>query len=600
MNIRNVAFGLAIFASFLFATQRVMVMEDFTATWCPYCPGAARGAEELKFRAFDSVVVIAYHSSSSDPFYTAAAASRMSYYGVTGYPTMRLDGGNSVVGGLHTGTMYPTYRQIFDRRKLEASPFDISLSVDYDSTTRNGVLTIVVRNTSTSAISGQLHTVLTESHIYYPWQGMDSLHDVERLMLPDAAGEAITVNPGDSVVRTRNFTIQPGWVAKNCEFIVFVQNNATRWIYQGAQGGVIPEPKLEFVGYQPVFPVPGDSFNLTVGLRNIGSAVANGASAVLATDDPYLTVLNGNTTFGSILRGGDGYANSPLLLAVSSSCPDPHLATLRMVVTTTDMRVDTVTFPLNITTRAGFADNMEQGEGGWTHGGIRDYWHRSNYRSASPSYSWYCGVEGNHQYTNENDARLMTPFFTLGDSSWVRFQHYYDTEADFDFCVVEINNGSPFWWPLGMWSGSSNGWQQEELDLSPFQNQTVRLRFRFISDYNVTGEGWYVDDFECGAAVGIGEHAEQRRRILPVAVVPSPVRNRAEVRFVLPLGVKGQAAVYDATGMLVRKLGDNLAGSGSVIWHLTDRAGKKVSSGGYFIRLSYGNTSVRVPVVVTR
>ncbi|MGQ9678510.1 MAG: Omp28-related outer membrane protein [bacterium] len=598
MKIKVVLLGLAFFATLLFATQRVMVMEDFTATWCTYCPGAARGAEELKFRAFDSVVVIAYHSSSSDPFYTPTAASRMSYYGVTGYPTMRLDGGASVVGGMHNGTMYPTYRQFFDGRKVEASPFDISLSVTYDSVTRNGVLTIVVRNTSTSAISGQLHTVLTESHIYYPWQGMDSLYDVERLMLPNASGEAITVNPGDSLVRTRNFTIQSSWVAKNCEFVVFVQNNTTKWMYQGASVGVIPEPELEFVGYQPVFPAPGDSFNLTVGLRNLGSAATSGASAVLSTDDPYLTILNSTTSFGAIGRGEDGYGSNPFKLQVSSTCPEPHLATMRMVVTSNDMAIDTVTFPLNITTSAGFADNMEQGEGGWTHGGIRDYWHRSNYRSSSPSYSWYCGVEGSHQYTNENDARLVTPFFTLGDSSWLRFKHYYETEADYDFCIVELNNGSPFWWQLGIWSGSSNGWRQEELDLSSFQNQTVRLRFRFISDYNVVGEGWYIDDFECGTTVGV---TEQKGVMLPAAVVvQSPVRNRAEVRFLLPLGAEGQAAVYDATGTLVRMLGENLAGSGSVIWNLTDRAGKRVSSGSYFIRLSYGNERLTIPLVVTR
>ncbi len=590
--------GLFFLSGAVMAAQRVMVMEDFTATWCTYCPGAARGAEELKFRAFDSVVVIAYHSSTSDPFYTAEAASRLSYYGVTGYPTMELDGGQAVVGGLHYGTMYPTYRQFFDIRKLEPSPLDIGLSVNYDSVARSGVLTIVVRNTSSSAVSGQLHTVLTESHIYYPWQGMDSLHDVERLMLPDAGGEAITVNPGDSVVRTRNFTVNSGWVARNCEFVVFIQNNTTRWMYQGASIGVMPEPELKFVGYQPVLPVPGENFNLTVGLRNIGSAALSGASAVLSTDDPYLTVVQATSSFGQINRGEDGYCNTPFQLQVSGSCPDPHQATLRLVITTSDMVVDTVTFPLNITTSPGFADDMEHGIGDWTHSGTRDNWHLSDYRASSPSYSWYCGVESNHQYTNENDARLVTPFFTLGDSAWVRFNHYYDTEADFDFCVLEINNGSPFWVPLGMWSGSSNGWQQEAFDLSPFRNQTVRLRFRFISDYNVTGEGWYVDEFECGTRVGVAEQGVQR--VLPVLTVSSPVRTRAAVRFVLPAGVKADARVYDISGKLMRQLGDNLTGSGSVVWNLTDATGKKVSAGGYFIRLSYNNTTVCVPVVVVR
>ncbi len=590
--------GLVLAFSAALATQRVMVMEDFTATWCTYCPGAARGAEELKFRAFDSVVVIAYHSSTSDPFYTAEAASRASYYGVTGYPTMRLDGGQAVVGGLHYGTMYPTYRQFFDTRKLEPSPLDIGLTVTYDSATRSGVLTIVVRNRSSSAVSGQLHTVLTESHIYYPWQGMDSLHDVERLMLPDAGGEAITVNPGDSVVRTRSFTINASWVARNCEFVVFVQNNTTKWMYQGASIGVIAEPELEFVGYQPVLPLPGQSFNLTVGVRNIGSTALSGASAELTTDDPYLTVVQGTSSFGQINRGADGYCNTPFQLQVSSSCPDPHRATLRLVIASADIGTDTMTFPLNITTIPGFADDMEHGIGGWTHSGTRDNWHLSTYRASSPSYAWYCGVESNHQYTNENDARLMTPFFTLGDSAWVRFNHYYGTEADFDFCILEINNGSLFWVPLGMWSGSSNGWQQEAIDLSPFRNQTVRLRFRFISDYNVTGEGWYVDDLECGARVGVAE--PQVNQVLPVVLVSSPVRTRAQVRFVLPAGVKAEARVYDITGKMVWQLGENLSGTGTVVWNLTDQRGKKVSSGGYFIQLSYRNSTVSVPIVVAR
>jgi len=230
------------------ASQRVMVIEDVTATWCTYCPGAARGADELKFRAFDSVVVVGYHSSSSDPYYNASAATRMSYYGVSGYPTVVLDGSNSIVGGLHTGTMYPTYRQYFDYRMTISSPLEIELAVAYDSVSRNGDLSMVVRNTSSSAVSGQLQVALVESHIYYPWQGMDSLQDVERTMLPDASGEAITVPAGDSVVRSRSFNVSSSWVARNCEFVVFVQNNSTKEMFQGANAAVMPEPALEFVG----------------------------------------------------------------------------------------------------------------------------------------------------------------------------------------------------------------------------------------------------------------------------------------------------------------------------------------------------------------
>lgn len=580
------------------ASHRVMVMEDFTATWCTYCPGAARGADELKFRAFDSVAVIAYHSSSSDPFYTSTAATRMSYYGVSGYPTMRLDGGYSVVGGLHTGTMYPTYRGYFDIRKAEPSQLTIDLDVAYDSVARTGLLTIVVRNTGGSPVTAQLQTALIESHIYYPWQGMDSLQDVERTMLPNASGEAITVPAGDTVIRTRNFSISSGWVAKNCEFVVFCQNNSTKNIHQGAMAAVMPKPALKFVGYRQVLPVPGGTHDLTVGLRNIGTAMAAGASAVLSTTDPYVTVSGASASFGPIAVGEDGYSSTPFVIQVASGCPDPHLATMRLIVTSTDAGVDTTTFPLNIASNTGFLDYMEYGDNGWTHGGIRDYWHLSTYRSSSPTHSWYCGTDANHQYTNENDARLMTPCFTVGESTRLTFRHYYDTESGYDFCLLELNNGSPFWRPLGMWEGSSGGWRQEQFDLAGFRGQTVQLRFRFISDNSVTGEGWYIDDFWCSPLTGVREGPALPA--LRIRTGRNPVRDAAELSYSLPAGSFGSATVYDAGGRLVRNLGGRLAASGFVLWDLTDNTGQHVRNGTYFVRLVSDRAVETATVTVVR
>ncbi len=86
---------LICFAMFAFATvfsqavQRDMViMEIGTGVTCPYCPGAAMGAEDL-LAAGCHVAVIEYHNYSpgSDPFSNAAAAARCSYYGISGYPT---------------------------------------------------------------------------------------------------------------------------------------------------------------------------------------------------------------------------------------------------------------------------------------------------------------------------------------------------------------------------------------------------------------------------------------------------------------------------------------------------------------------------------
>jgi thiol-disulfide isomerase/thioredoxin len=214
-----------------------MLCEDFTATWCQYCPSAARGIEELDTTAVDSIVCIAYHpSNSGDPYYNASAVTRSSYYGITGYPTVVMDGDSAVVGGYPgSGNMYPFYRAYFNTRKAVASPLETEVSTTYDSSTRTGELTAVLRNTTSSSVSGQLQVAVIENHIHYSWQGMDSLQYVERAMLPSASGEAVTIPANDSLVKTRDFTLTSSWIAGNCEIVVFVQNNSTKDNLQGAR-----------------------------------------------------------------------------------------------------------------------------------------------------------------------------------------------------------------------------------------------------------------------------------------------------------------------------------------------------------------------------
>ncbi len=578
------------------ASQRVMVIEDVTATWCTYCPGGARGMEELDFRSYDSVVPIAYHASSSDPYYTTNSAARLSYYGITGYPTVVLDGSNKIVGGLHTGTVYPTYLAYFRTRMGVPSPLTISLLTTYDTTARTGHLTIKINNTSGSSVSGQLHTVLTESHIYYPWQGMDSLHYVERTMLPSSSGEAITVAAGDSVIKTRDFTVDASWVAGHCDFVVFVQNNSSKEMYQGARIAVINVPELMYYGYQSANPVPGSDVDLTVGLRNMGTGEAQSVSATLSTSDPYITVTTANANFANIPAAAVGYSSTPFQIHVDGSCPSPHLATMNLDVTATGAPTASLTFPLNVTTTYGFADNMEHGIGEWTHEGIRDNWHQAGYTFHSDTTSWYCGVDASHQYTNENDSRLMTPFFTIGSDTTLNFYVYYEMGNDIGY--LEISNGSGFWWPLMSYFASSYGWYQESMSLGAYSGQTVQLRYRFISNYSGTAEGWYIDDVEAGAKLGVSENLTLVGwRVSPSA---SPVRTSARVNYQLPVGVTGSLAVYDVDGRLVQQLGRGLTGSGYVSWNLTDAGGSVVRAGTYFVRLVSDGGGAVSKLVVTR
>jgi hypothetical protein len=494
------------------------------------------------------------------------------------------------------GTMYPVYRVYFDTRKSVPSPLDIELDCTYDSTTRQGRLDIKVRNTTGTAVSGQLQVALTESHLHYVWYGLDSLQTVERNMLPDAAGEAVTVPANDSISKTRNFTVDAAWVARNCDLVVFVQDNSSKTVYQGAKVGVYQVPALDYVGYQSAFPEPGADVNLVIGLGNRGSGDADSVSAVLSTPDPDITVTTPDASFGSIDLGEDILSQTPFVIHVENDHPNNTLAIMNLAVTGANGYTDTMSFPLNITTNRGFSDDMEAGVNGWTHSGTSDNWHQTAHRSQSPSNSWYCGTEGSWVYTSENDARLVTPYFTSGDSARISFDHWYGLEQDYDYGMVELNNGSNFWVPLASYTGASSSWEHETLPIDDWWGQTIRLRFRFLADGSVTAEGWYVDNVLCEPySAGVSEQAPLAETHSPRLEVRSPAFRTASITYAVPAGQYARLAAFDVNGRRVCEIANRLTGAGRAAWNLAG-----VEAGAYFVRLSDETSSKVTKVVVAK
>lgn len=510
---------------------------------------------------------------------------------------MKLGGAHTVVGGFHNGTMYPTYRDTFERYKTLTSDFEIEPTVSYDSTTRQGTVDVKVRNTSGSSAGGLLHIVLVESHKYYLWQGLDSLHHLERAMYPDA-GETVTIPANDSLTRTRNFTLDAAWVPENCHFVVFIQNTSNRQILQGAKAAVRPTPELKFAGVQPDgLPIPNSSVHFPLSLTNRGTCGVSSGTAVLSTSDPYVQVTGASSSFGSIPVGRVTTSNSQYAVDILPGCPDPHMAWLFVDFTGTDYEV-VDSFPMVITATPGLSDQMEGGVNGWTHSGYADQWHQTTHRSNSSSHSWYCGTEGSWQYTNDNDAVLVTPYFSVGDP-FMTFYHYYRTEAGYDYGMVEVNNGSDFWAQLASYNGNGASWQQVTRPLTGLQFQTVRFRFRFISDGSVIDEGWYIDDFYAGLLSGISgpQHRPAERPVLSSG--RNPVRGSAELSYEVPAGVHGEVSVYDAVGSRVAKF-SGLSATGRLTWNLADAKGAHVRNGTYFARLVTTRGSSSVQVVVAR
>lgn len=587
-----------------YGSHRVVVAEEFTATWCTYCPGAVRALHENYERDYDSLAVIAYHSSTSDPFYSTEAATRASYYGLTGYPTTWFDGVISEVGGLHTGTMYSFFRHHITTRCAVSNPLEISLVCNYDTVSNSGTVIATVENVTGSPVSGSFHCVIVENNIPYNWQGMTELSFLMRDMLPDAAGEAVTIPAADTIIRSRDFTTGGSWNEMNCKVIVFVQA-ATREIYQGEEIALIQEPEMEYYGMVPAetsgngngYAEPGESMEIKALGKNLGDGIYSGGASVQCSD-PYITIT-GSTPAAVALGAGDADTVMTFTFDIGAACPNPHEVAFEL---TLDAQVETI--PFIITSTAGFSDDIESDTGGWSHSGILDHWHITTHKSNSPTHSWYCGLENSWQYMNENDASLMTPYFVSTPDSSLYFYHQYSLETGWDYGFVDVDNGSGWWQTLAEVNGVQSSWIQNTYSMSAYNGQTVRVRFRFISDYSVTQEGWYVDDIRIPIVVGIDEIGSSGDlAALALRVYPNPFSAKLDIRYQPGKNKETHLNIYDASGRLVRgfmQLNDGSSTGTEITWNGTDERGSKLPAGVYFVRLETGDVASEQKVILCR
>lgn len=224
-----------------FSQQRVVIAEEFTGTWCPYCPGAQMGLRNLKQEVGDLVAIIAYHLS--DPFSIPEGSARRSYYGVSGIPTVIFDGVLWRVGGSQTQPI--PYRDLFDQRIIVAPLVDIELQIlDYNRNTGIGRVEVTVTNL-TSFVEGYLRCVLIGKETLYYWQNQDHLYDICLDMFPnDASGQYLSLQLGESFCDTYDFTVPYGWRQRECTIVAFFQDDNTKEIHNGKEVG-IPLPAIK-------------------------------------------------------------------------------------------------------------------------------------------------------------------------------------------------------------------------------------------------------------------------------------------------------------------------------------------------------------------
>jgi thiol-disulfide isomerase/thioredoxin len=81
------------------AAERMVLAEDFTATWCVYCPDAAHAIEQLMLEYPDTYLGMQIHGDDSYEYAWGTWRRTQFYPGFQGYPTIWTDGVYERVGG---------------------------------------------------------------------------------------------------------------------------------------------------------------------------------------------------------------------------------------------------------------------------------------------------------------------------------------------------------------------------------------------------------------------------------------------------------------------------------------------------------------------
>lgn len=123
-------------------------------------------------------------------------------------------------------------------------------------------------------------------------------------------------------------------------------------------------------------------------------------------------------------------------------------------------------------------------------------------------------------WSNKGDESNMTltrefDFTNVNAPIELSFRTWYDIETDWDYVYVEASENGENWQilltPSGTdtdpsgnsygwgYTGVTNGWIEEKVDLSEYAGKKISIRFEYLTDAAVNGEGFMVDDVRVDA-----------------------------------------------------------------------------------------------------
>jgi murein tripeptide amidase MpaA len=303
------------------------------------------------------------------------------------------------------------------------------------------------------------------------------------------------------------------WPAQNRIFPI-AQINLNALLYNTWVSGEYVE--LENANFSQQYFNPGDAVTLSPVLKNKGLSTGYNLSVELTSLDITATVNNSTSSVDSIEARSTRQVNSSLTFTISPAVSAEEEIRLLLTVKTggTKMSEDTVKIIIGVPEYA-FIDTTNDPIVLWTitSSPVTPRWESTTTSYYTSPVSYTDSKSGNY-VSNATVTMTLSNALDLTGMTNPKLTYWtkYDIESNWDYGQVEIstNNGGSWtalsgkytepaagsYQPAGqpVYDGTRLNWVREEINLSSYISNQVKIRFELKTDGNVVKDGWYIDD----------------------------------------------------------------------------------------------------------
>lgn len=371
------------------------------------------------------------------------------------------------------------------------------------------------------------------------------------------------------------------------------------------------------------YTIPGDGYVtrndtllIRLSLKNRGlSKSAKNITAELSTVYPNAVPLVSTVSIDSIQARQQVFATSDLAFRVTANAA--YMDEMKYILTVRQEGVVTSLDTLLINVGKSdiiFNDNAENGTGRWIKSGTGTQWDTTFIDPVEGSKSF-----ADSRYGNAGDN--TNNYFTLSDTinlagtvnPRIEFTAKWAMESNFDYIRIQVstNLGSSWTNMPGRFTKTVSGqpsytdirhWKREQINLNQFIGQRIRIRFNFITDNGVPGDGFYMDNFRVVDYKDIQTGITQTSFEIPPEFrieqnFPNPFNPSTTINYSVPQQGRVAMKIYDAAGIEQVTLADHYHSPGtySVKWNASGFA-----SGIYYCRIIQGGNSETIKMILIR